>query len=207
MKAWVFDSQYIGSVYYFKALYDSPKALIDLGENFIKSTYRNRCYIPGPNNILLLSIPLRQGKSQKKPMSKVEISYDHPWQKLHWKTFCSCYQSAPYFEYYENDFRELIFKDFKYLTQLNMAILKWINEVLGLEIIIDYSNEYINSNHSSLTDMRSRFEPKRLLKDPYQNNIPSYMQVFDDKIGFKENMSILDLVFNEGPNTVSYLLN
>tara|TARA_B100000530_G_scaffold317077_1_gene247864 strand:+ start:615 stop:1244 length:630 start_codon:yes stop_codon:yes gene_type:complete len=205
----IIDCQYFGSILYFLIINKSKEVVVDLGENFKKSTYRNRFYIPGPNGVTFLSVPLKKGKNQRCNMNSIEISYDHPWQNLHWKTLCSCYRRSPFFEYYEDELKILLFKKNLKLVDLNISIIEWIFKTLSLENVnINYSENYIENITSELTDYRSKLKPNIYLHEEFINDysLPKYIQVFEEKIGFKKNMSVLDLIFNEGPNSSSYFI-
>ena len=201
------DCQYFGSILYFLIVHKSKNVLVDLGENFKKSTYRNRFYIPGPNGILFLTVPLKKGKNQRCNMNAIEISYNHPWQDLHWKTLCASYRRSPYFEYYEDEVKELLYRKHLKLVDLNIYIIEWLFKTLSFESVkISYSENYIDNLSLDLTDYRSKLKPNVTIYEELINDytLPKYIQVFEDKIGFKSNMSILDLIFYEVPNSVSY---
>tara|TARA_B100000683_G_scaffold147584_2_gene143027 strand:+ start:1593 stop:2201 length:609 start_codon:yes stop_codon:yes gene_type:complete len=202
MKTWIFDSQFVGSISYYKLLSQAKNILIDHGEHFVKSTNRNRAKLPGPNNVLLLSVPLKNGKHQRKAMKDIQISYDHPWQKLHWKTLCACYQSSPYFEFYEAELKNILDSKHNKLIELNKEILDWVMEKIQLELKIEYTNDYILPVEPHILDLRSS---RKESYSGFNLSYTPYIQVFEDRLGFQADMSILDLLFNEGPNTISFL--
>lgn len=204
----IIDSQYFGSILYFHLLNSFEEVLIDLGEHFKKSTYRNRCYIPGPNGVLFLSVPLEKGKNQRCKMHKIKISYNDSWQNLHWKTLCACYRRSPFFEYYEEEVYGLIYRENNRLIDLNISILEWVLNTLSLNTNIVFSEKYVENLSSEYVDWRLKLRPNKLLKEQISNfEAPKYIQVFEERTGFKKNMSILDLIFNEGPNAASFFNN
>jgi len=199
------DCQYFGSIYYYHILNSSEEVLIDIGEHFKKSSFRNRCYIPGPNCVLFLTVPLEKGKNQRCIMNTLKISYNHPWQRLHWKTLCACYRRSPFFEYYEDEIYQLIFKENIKLVDLNISILNWTINILSLKTKIVFSEIYVENSNSEYVDWRLKLIPNKPFLEEAENYIsPKYIQVFEEKTGFKKNMSILDLIFNEGPNARSF---
>lgn len=197
----VFASNYLAPIEYYFQLINSKEAIIDTCENYVKQTFRNRCQILSPNGIQDLTIPLVKAR-QRKVISKVEIAYDDNWRKLHWKSFESAYRSSPYFEYYEDDFYPFYHeKEYKYLVDFNYDLQKKIIELLSLEANITKSHSYVE-NVAPENDFRNSISPKNT--SPL--NFISYIQVFGgERNGFNPNLSILDLLFNEGPNAVNYM--
>lgn len=208
MKPFILESQYVGTLLYFHLLNISEKSIIDVGEHYIKSTFRNRLNIPGPNGIMLLTVPLKKGKNQRSKMKDIEISYDHLWQKIHWDSLCACYRRSPYFEFYEDELYEIFNKKFHYLVDINKAILTWSIRQLNLDVDLTYSNTFLKNNNLNYIDWRIKHKSMKLIKElDMEYTSPKYIQVFEEKIGFKENMSILDIIFNEGPNAGSFFSN
>ena len=196
----VFASNYLAPIAYYAELINSKEAIIDTNENYVKQTYRNRCQILSPNGIQNLTIPLVKAR-QKKPTNKVKIAYDDNWRKIHWKSLESAYRSSPYFEYYEDDFYPFYHeKEYEYLVDFNEALQNKIIELLSLEVEITQSDKYIE-NVDSDNDFRASISPKITST----LNFKHYIQVFGDRNGFQPNLSILDLLFNEGPNAVNYM--
>lgn len=197
----VFSSNYLAPIEYYFQLINSEEAIIDTCENYVKQTFRNRCQILSPNGIQNLTIPLVKAR-QRKVIRKVEIAYDDNWRKLHWKSFESAYRSSPYFEYYEDDFYPYYHeKEYKYLVDFNDDLQKKIIELLSLETNITQSDNYIE-NVAPENDFRKSISPKNITP----LNFKSYIQVFGgERNGFNPNLSILDLLFNEGPNAVNYM--
>lgn len=194
----IFPVFYFGPVSYFKELINANNPYFEVHENFPKQTYRNRCYIQGANGKLRLAIPVRH--NGKRAMKEIEISYESNWQKEHFKSLVSAYQSSPYFEYYEDGIAEIYAKKEKFLLDLNFKALEFIDAKLNLNLnLANRTESYQTSVEKS--DFRNRFEAK----SETAIEMPEYMQVFDEKFGFMSDLSILDLLCNEGPKSATYL--
>ncbi|TWP23268.1 hypothetical protein ETU10_07910 [Apibacter muscae] len=170
---------------------------IERWENFPKQTYRNRCIIQGANGKLPLIIPIEH--SGARIIKDIKISYSSAWQKIHWKSLQSSYQSSPYFEYYEDSLSKIFEKKETFLFDLNLSTLEWACKILDLDNNFIYTQEYIQK--SEIMDFRISFNAKK--NDEYKN--PYYIQVFSDRFEFMNNLSILDLVFNVGPKSANYI--
>ncbi len=198
----VLSSVYAGNVDYFSSLIASKSAVIDIHEFFRKQSYRNRCVIAGANGPLNLIVPIQRG-SGKTRMKDVKIDHSQNWKKIHWKSIESAYRTSPYFEYYEHLFFPVYNGNkLKFLIDLNDKIAEIILSCLQFEKSIPKSNYYI-SKVSESADYRQRIHPKQPSLD-FSAGI-KYIQVFQDKLGFYPNLSILDLLFNEGPNAIVLL--
>ena len=200
MKA-VFSSLYAGNLDFYSCLLKADQISIDVHENYVKQSYRNRCEIYGANGKLALIIPITRSSSN--PMKEVKIDYDQNWQKIHWKSLESSYRSSPYFEFYEDKFIHLYEqKNIHYLVDFNMELLNIFLKLLDLDIELSYTDSYEKEIKNKL-DLRSLIHPKMGTSQYYNEN--KYIQVFEEKMGFIPNLSIYDLVFNEGPAAVNIL--
>lgn len=197
----IFPSVYLGPIEYYIQLLKHSSVAIEQFENWQKQTYRNRCYIYGANGTLLLNIPIIHKKGERQIIKDVRISYAEDWRKLHQKSFESAYRTSPYFEFYEDEFLQFYSKKYTYLYDLNIELNNWIIEQLNISIDIQETSAYQKLVAENVIDNRSSISPK--IKTDIQFN--KYMQVFDNKYGFIENLSVIDLLFNEGPNSISYL--
>ena len=196
-KQYLIPSSYLAPIGYFAILLQYPKCVIEQHEFFIKQTIRNRCTILGANGKLVLSIPKKRKSSSKTIFKDIEISYDYPWQKLHWKSIKSAYQSSAYFEFYEDLLAPFYHKKEKFLLDFNNNLQKIIFYCLQTEESYNLSESY--QKESEKIDLRKySFEVKKTKK---------YHQVFEENYDFVENLSVIDLLFNLGPESTNYLQN
>jgi len=172
---------------------------IEQHEYFVRKSFRNRTVIAGPNGLVTLSIPLKGGRNQKNIMQDIEISYDENWQTVHWKTIESCYRRSPYFEYYADEIKRLFEKKHHFLIDYNVQCLQTINQLLYVKKELVLTEKYQKSPSDTYIDARNIFEENRIFE------LPKYMQVFQDRIGFKSNLSILDMLFCEGKPLIENL--
>lgn len=197
------SSSYLGPIQYYSKLLKYKEVYIELHENFLKQTYRNRCKIYGANGELSLSIPVKKIAAKTK-IKDLLIDYDTNWRKIHWKSIESAYRSSPFFEYYEDDLRPFYEMKNKYLIDLNQELQNVLLEHLEIESNINTTSEYIHLPGSNFDDLRCFFTPKNTIDVSAKT---TYKQVFSDKSGFIPNLSIIDLLFNEGPNATEILKN
>lgn len=182
-------------------LANSHDIIFEKFDNYQKQTYRNRCYIYGANGRQLLTVPILHPKSQGRQKTRdIKIDYSFAWQKNMIKSLKASYRSSPYFEFYEDEIIPVFEKKMNYLLDLNFLAHDILGECLQLENKLDYSERYVES-YDDGTDFRylakAKGEPKYDLK--------KYTQVFESKYGYIGNLSILDLLFNEGTNALQYL--
>lgn len=196
------ESQYFGSIEYIKQLVKANDVLIDVHEPFKKMGNRNRTKIVSAQGPLLLTVPLQEGRDQKKTMKDVEISYQQNWPSKHVKAISSCYKRSPFFEYYEPSLNDLLHIKHQYLVDLNMSLLNWLEKVLKIGFNISKTNDLIPYLDPTVIDVRDISNANY----PSQNIVNQvYPQVFMDKIDFIPNASILDLLFCMGPASNIYL--
>ncbi len=193
------ESQYFPSIDFYSTLIEHDILQLERYENYQKVTYRNRCYLAGPNGKMILSVPLTKGKNQRTIMKDVRISNEERWQSLHWKTLVSAYRRSPWFEYYEPELEALYEKQFDFLIDWNMACLEWVNNKLGIRQTISFTDGY-QKEVPGVTDMRDKLIPGEVLHPEIQ-----YPQVFEDRTGFIPGLSILDLLFCEGKQSVEII--
>jgi hypothetical protein len=172
--------------------------ILDGCEHFQKMSYRNRYRISGANNPILLSVPLASGREQSLPMRDVLIYNKERWQIQHWRTIISVYRRSPYFDYYEHSLSPLFQKTYSHLVSFNLDAIEWIRKQLKMSFTITESGEYIKEYPAGITDLRNT---KKLTL-----NFPQYYQVFENRIGFQPDLSVLDLLFSEGPAAVQLLM-
>lgn len=198
MKA-IFPLTYLGPISLFAEIIKYDEIILEKKEHFIKQSYRNRCEIIGANGKLNLSIPTYRKGRDKTIIDEVKVCNDTNWATIHWRSICTAYRSSPYFEYYEADFEELFLKGADNLFEFNLSLFQLIVKKLKLDVKISFSDEFILNQE--MDDYRPNLS--RGYKDEKQ--YPRYIQVFEDIVGFQENLSIVDLLFNEGPVSVDYL--
>jgi len=196
------ESQYFGSIKYIKQIIQSNDVVIDVHEPFKKMSNRNRTKIVSAQGPLLLTVPMQEGRDQKKSMKDVQICYQHNWQIKHLKAISSCYKRSPFFEYYEPSLQDLLLKKHQYLVDLNMSLIQWLEKVTKTSFNISKTKElipFLDSNYKDVRDLSN-------LNNTTQNLVNQvYPQVFIDKIDFIPNASILDLLFCMGPTSIIYL--
>jgi len=146
-----------------------------------------------------LSIPLKGGRNQKNIMQDIEISYDENWQTVHWKTIESCYRRSPYFEYYAEDIKMLFEKKHHFLVDYNIQCIQLVNQLLQVKKELVLTEKYEKMPLGTWVDARNVFDENKDIQ------LPSYIQVFQDRIGFKSNLSILDMLFCDGKMLVEKL--
>ncbi|MCM5663943.1 WbqC family protein [Galbibacter mesophilus] len=170
-------------------------------DNYQKQTYRNRAYIYSPNGKQMLSIPIKHSKSdshQKYKDVKLEDSFD--WKKQHWKSIQTAYRTSPFFEFYEDEFAPFFEKKHTFLYDMNMESMELLADCFQLELDFSFTSEYFKE-HKKEEDFRYLVNAK--IEKLY--HFDPYTQVFDEKHGFLENLSGMDLLFNEGTNALNYL--
>jgi len=180
---------YFAPIEYY-AIFLKYNCKIDCKEYFKKQSIRNRCEIYSSNGILRLTIPKKRKESSKTVISKLKISYEEDWQKKHWKSLETCYNSSPFFDFYKDDLYKVLHTKENYLFKYNLAIHNIILKFLR--------NDNIKSKmKSNIYDLREyNFKKHKAVE---------YPQVFMEKYGFIANLSIIDLIFNLGPESIQYL--
>jgi hypothetical protein len=192
---------YLPPVAYFTALNKyKPNVLIEKHEHLVKQTYRNRAHIYSPDGLLPLVVPVVKGAKVHTSVKDVKISNDFRWQRLHWMSLESCYRRSAYFEFYEDDFAPFYHKPFNYLFDYNEQLLNLILKFLKLPVKLQFTDEY-HKDHTQLTDYRSTIHPKKEIGFEQK----PYFQVFEERKGFIKDLSIIDLLFNQGPQAINYL--
>lgn len=196
------SSLYLAPVSYYAALYRAGGALIEVNDHYQKQSYRNRCHIGGANGLLSLSIPVEKPTTAKGRMKDIRIADHGNWQHLHWNAIVSAYNSTPYFQYYEDDFRPLYQKRFDFLHDFNEELRQLICRLIGIETAVAYTQEYMETHNPGYCDLREAIHPKKEAIEV----TPRYYQVFASKNGFIPNLSIIDLLCNMGNESVLFLV-
>lgn len=200
-KGAVFPSFYHPPIEYFsKMLKHKDQVFIENAEHFQKQTYRNRATIHSANGPLDLIVPVSKGSKNHTFIKDVKISYEFNWQRLHWLSLQASYRSSAYFEYYENDFNIFYEKKWNFLFDFNEELLHITLRLLKQDISLKYTNHF-EKNYLELQDYRNSIHPKHT-----DNITPKpYFQVFEERNGFLPNLSFIDLLFNQGPQSIKYL--
>jgi len=186
--------------YFVKLNIYKPDILIEKEEHFPKQTYRNRADIYSPDGKLSLVVPVIKGSKNHTKIKDVKISYDFSWQRLHWMSLQACYRRSAYFEYYEDDLAPFYEKRYNYLFDYNEQLLQFILKAIKMPLALNYTGTY-EHEYASLADFRAVISPKK--ESGFEQK--SYFQVFEERSGFMKNLSIADLLFNQGPQTINYL--
>ena len=192
---------YFPSISHFVAMVKADSITFETEDNFQKQTNRNRMYIYSPNGIQLLNVPVKHSKEVHQKFKDVRIENAFGWQKNHFKSLEAAYRTSPFFEYFEDDIRPIFEKKHEFMMDLNFQIMEIVTDCLGMPFNYDKTAEYFHEV-ADKTDFRHLANGK---KDASQ--FEPYTQVFEEKHGFLNNLSILDLLFNEGRYAVDYLKN
>lgn len=195
----LFIPTYFSPISQYKAILNSDSVIFEIEDNFQKQTYRNRCYIYGANGKQLLNIPLLYPKTDGRKKTKDILVEDSNWQKRHYTSLKTAYNHSPFFEFYKDDLLLILNKKYKYLIDVNIDTFLFINNVLELSKEHTYSEHYIDTSSSDLRYLANS-------KNKQELSLKKYTQNFDAKYGFIKNLSILDLLFMEGPNSISFLI-
>lgn len=178
-------------------------AVVEQFENYHKQSYRNRCTILGSGGPISMTIPVQSGASSQCPITNVLLAPHNDWRKNHWHTICTCYGASPFFEYYAPDLESFFLAPLKSesLFDFNLHLLQTIVELLHLPIEVAFTEHYSPEAPNNLTHL---LQPKSNWVDPHFSPTP-YYQPFRERLGFVPNMSVLDLLFNAGPEAILVL--
>lgn len=196
---------YFGPIQWYQKLHRMP-CILEQHDHFVKQTYRNRCVIATANGTQTLTVPIERYEGTKCPMRDIRISDHGNWRHLHWNALVSAYGETPFFEFYADDLRPFFEKRHTFLFDLNLDIMHTMCQLLDVRPQVELSEHYIvlPSEDDEVIDFREAIRPKHPLPDADFNPTP-YYQVRAQRHGFLPNLSILDLLFNEGPEGIFYL--
>jgi hypothetical protein len=198
-KSVLLSTAYLPPVSWFSLLLKHP-TLIEQHETYQRQSYRNRCIIYSERGILPLSIPVNQPHGHHTRITEIKIYNGEKWYLNHWRAIQSAYESSPYFLYYEDDLKPFFSGEHKNLFVFNTQFIEKICSLIAIEPRYHFT-EYFENNPSDKLDYREAISPKRSSLATF----PEYMQVFADRHGFIADLSILDLLFNMGPESKQYL--
>ncbi len=187
---------YFAPVWVYSFILQSENVIFEKHENFVKQTLRSRCQIYGANGRQLLTVPIEKWGNHV-PANEVRISYQEDWQKIHWRSIVSAYRNSPYFEYYADEFHPFFETKTELLFDLNMSLHQVVMKLLKVEYRVEFTEKYISEYGNSVLDLRKN---DLVLFPTFQ-----YNQVFEERHGFIPNLSILDLLFNVGPDASEIL--
>jgi hypothetical protein len=194
------STAYLPPVEYFSLIHNAEKVLVEREENYLKQTYRNRCYLLSANCTQTLTVPVYLGSIHKTALKNIRIDYSKRWQQVHLRAISTSYRASPFFEFYIEEIERTILKNHEFLIDLNTDLTEAILNFLGIKKSISYTS-YFMPVGSADNDFRYKITPKR------QSDFVAkgYTQVFSNDSGFVVGLSILDLLFNMGPESVYYL--
>lgn len=199
---------YLAPVSYYCKLYASRQAYVDGWEHYVKQTYRNRCIIASPHGRQALTVPIERNDPSHTAVRDIRLSNHGNWRHLHWQALQSAYGESPFFEFYADDLRPFFEKRWTWLFDFNLDITQKMCELLDIQPTIELTSEFVpaagNLGQPSLKDFRDAIHPKHPLPDS-EFEPRRYYQVYESRHGFQPNLSILDLLFNMGNESVLYI--
>lgn len=201
----ILSSAYLAPVEYYAKLFAYDKVYVERFDSYMKQTYRNRCVIASAGGPQALTIPTEKGEGAKCLMKDIRISDHGNWRHVHWNAFVAAYKHSPFFDYYADEFHRFYEKRYDFLYDFNMELCLWMCEQIDLQPVMIPTDDYV-AVPEGMDDYRERIHPKKVYTeaDPDFSLVP-YYQVFDAKQGFQPNLSIADLLFNMGPESLLVL--
>lgn len=200
------SSAYFGPVQWYQKLHRFDRVVVEQHDTYRKQTYRNRCLIATSSGIQALTVPVERPAEgfHATRVKDIRISNHGNWRHLHWQALESAYGESPFFHFYADDLRPFFSGSWQYLFQFNMEICHTMCQLLDIEPNISFSDHYYAGDDPDVVDFRDTIDPKHPLPDSDFRPL-RYYQVYERRIGFQPNLSILDLLFNMGPEAVFYL--
>lgn len=200
----ILNTAYLPNIDYFLLITKFQNVVIEANENYSKQSFRNRCSILSPNGVIDLTIPILKNYSDKINIAQCRTSENINWRILHWRAIETAYNSSPYFLYYKDTLKSIYYSENStHLLKFNSDLTTTITKMIGINTKFFFSEEYLPS-YSIGNDYRQILHPKKKNLLDNEKYIP-YSQVFDYKFGFVKNLSIIDLLFSMGPETLHYL--
>lgn len=199
------SSAYLAPVQYYAKLYACDRAFIERYDHYMKQTYRNRCIIAAADGPLVLSVPTEKPESPKCLMKDMRISDHGHWRHLHWNALESAYRNSPFYEYYADDFRPFYDRRFSFLYDFNEALRETVCRLIDMHPGVEPTTDYRRELRTGEEDFRERIHPKQDWRKDATFIPQPYYQVFRERHGFLPNLSIVDLLFNMGPESLLIL--
>jgi hypothetical protein len=196
----ILSTAYLPPIEYFSIISKAEEILIESNENYLKQSYRNRCYILAADGPQLLTVPVYLGSQHKTPIKEIRIDSSKRWQQVHLRALTASYGSSPYFQFYFEDIEKMISGKNDFLIDFNMELTRALLKMLKIRVNLRYTTEFEPVDNAE-NDYRYKISPKK--KSQYISKM--YSQVFNYGTGFIQGLSILDLIFNMGPEAVDYL--
>lgn len=198
------STAYHAPIQYFSKLRRYPQVYLEQWESYQKQSYRNRCYILSANGVLPLTVPIVH-TGEKTPIKNIRIDYTKRWKIMHLRAIESAYRSSPFYLYYIDDFLAIYHNEYEYLWEMNLAFLQLTLQLLNIKVNLKITASY-REIPSPFLDFTHAIHPKNRFNQPDPTFVPRpYFQVFEKKFGFVPNLSILDLLFNTGPEAAGWL--
>lgn len=203
--AWL-TTAYLAPIEYYSKLLNYDRLFIEQHDHYMKETYRNRCRICGPDGIITLTVPVVKPETPKAEMKDIRISDHGNWRHLHWNAIESAYNTTPYFEFYRDYFQPFYEKEYVYLIDFNDALCRTVCDLIDMQPMISRTDEYLKDFADGEYDFRDIIHPKkdfRVVDGEFM--LREYYQVFHERLGFIPNLSIIDMLFNCGPESLILL--
>ena len=200
----VLSTAYFPPVEYFMAAAMTGSILIEAQESYVKQSYRNRCRIYACDGVLSLTVPVSMPENSR-GISTAVVDYSKPWLQQHERAIVSAYRTSAFFEYYQDDIFPILESRPAGLLDLNMALTLRLLDLLGIRCSVSLTEEYRQSYGPEFLDLRDALHPKKTVPEIFRDRLRPYYQVFSAKFGFILGLSAVDLLFNEGPDALSYL--
>ena len=194
------SSAYLPPIEYFSYILNADEVMVEREENYLKQTYRNRCYLLSAHGIQVLTVPVYQGSCHKTPVKNIRIDYSKRWQQVHLRAIIASYRSSPYFEFYFEGLEKIILKNHEFLLDLNTLLTEALLKLLGIQKPVYYTTSFTPLGTSEY-DFRYKITPKKVSNFLLQD----YPKVFDHNPDSVHGTSIIDLLFNMGPESINYL--
>ena len=194
------STAYLGPVQYYAKLFSYGTVLIEQHEHYVKQTYRNRCYVSSAGGVQALTVPVVKPEKEKCAIKDIRISDHGNWRHLHWNALESAYRNSPFFEYYADDFQPFYTRKYEFLLDFNLELQNVVCKLFDMQPVIKLTEHFVNAGEAAeYDDYRNVIVPGGTYRSDESFRVRDYYQVFQNKLGFQANLSIVDLLFNMGP--------